>query len=224
MPTTATALEALPDEGLFESLAVAVLRRAVPAYSSLIETGTNAAGRPVRSPVDGIALGFGGSVGSLLTVHHTTCSAAELRRKWLGDSGDLQKAARMLAAERRRTPSATMTLVLTTNKVPSEDLVRDLGFHASSAGVNIDIWDRSRIVDILDNEPYGHWLRAKYLGIAQQILSAELFLDISIKSVAALEATLLDSPAAWVDRKLDTRLKAACSHAGVSLLVMPSGA
>lgn len=224
MSTTAGALETITDEGLFEALAVAVLRRAVPAYSCLIETGTNASGRPVRSPVDGIALGFGGSANGFLTAHHTTCSAAELRRKWLGEDGDLQKAARLLKAERMRTPAATMTLVLTTNKVPNEELVRDVGFHASAAGIVIDIWDRSRISDVLDNEPYGHWLRANYLGIAQQLLSVELLHDISRRSVDALEATLLDLPAAWIDRGLDRRLKATCSRGAVSLLVMPSGA
>jgi hypothetical protein len=224
MTATAVALETITDEGLFESLAVAVLRRADPAYSSLIETGTNASGRTVRSPVDGIALGFGGSASGLLTAHHTTCSAAELRRKWLGEDGDLQKASRLLAEERIRTPTATMTLVLTTNKVPAEDLVRDVGFRASGAGIGIDIWERSRLADVLDNEPYGHWLRAKYLGIAQQLLSVELLHDISRRSVDALEATLLDSPEAWVNRELDGRLEVICSDAAVALLVMPSGA
>jgi hypothetical protein len=224
MQTTAIAIERITDAGRFESLAVAVLRRAEPAYSRLIETGTNASGKPIPAPVDGLAVGLDGAPSRLLGVQHTTCSAAELRRKWLGPGGDIEKAEGRLAAERERTPAATMTLVLTTNRVPDEELLRDVHFRGRSAGIDLDVWDRSRFVDVLDNEPYGQWLRSQYLGISQERLSRELLHQISLKSVAALESVLLDSSQAWIDREIDDRFRQACSSdSGVVFLIMRSG-
>lgn len=50
---TVRALSEITDAGLFEHLATAVLRAAKPElYGHLTQTGINAEGKPVKSPVD----------------------------------------------------------------------------------------------------------------------------------------------------------------------------
>jgi hypothetical protein len=48
---TVQALAAITDEGLFERLAMAVLREANPTYRSLVHPGVNVAGKTVKSPL-----------------------------------------------------------------------------------------------------------------------------------------------------------------------------
>ncbi len=196
---TIRALADITDEGLFERLATDVLRQAEPhLYGNLSTPGINPAGKTKRSPVDGI--GFVTSENSrMVTAHHTTSALRDLRSKWLNDSinrtktrskpttplGDIIKTSLLVKQERERTPDLTVTLALTTNLEPSEDLIRDVQAAANLHRITIDVWSGSRIAHYLDNTPDGQWLRRKYLKITQERISAALLAELSRASLEA---------------------------------------
>jgi hypothetical protein len=93
--TTEQALASIGDEGLFERLATAILRNASPLYESLAHTGVNAAGKTIKSPLDGICFVYGSDPRHLIAVHHTTTARDGLEGKWLHD-----RARRLLEARR----------------------------------------------------------------------------------------------------------------------------
>lgn len=215
---TTRKLAQITDAGLFECLATAVLRQAVPTiYGNLTHPGMNADGKTVKSPVDGIAFVPEADPPHMVTAHHASGTAGDLRKKWLHDPstvkprrgskptappGDVIKTMRIVEEERKRTPDLCVTLALTTNREPSEDLTRDVDAAANVFGINIDIWSCSRIADYLDNEPDGQWLRKHYLGIVQQRLSKQLLRELSLASIKALPVMArLES---LIHRELDT--------------------
>jgi len=224
MNESATSLEGMSDTGQFELLATAVLRRAHPNCTNLIHTGINAEGKPIRSPIDGITLIPGSSPPRFVMIQHTTDARTKLRGKWMGDGEDIAKAATLINQERQRAPEAQLTLILTTNRIPNEDVFRDAHTFANSLDIDLDIWDRSRLSDFLDNTPDGQWLRHIYLGISQERLSFDLLAAISEQSANSFQATLLDTPEAWIDRKLDTAIQSRIEDGNnISFIVMPSG-
>lgn len=172
---------ASPDE--FEVLATAVLRAAVPAYASLLHVGTNASGRAVRSPVDGIDIHVHRGGRHLLLVQHTITARKGLRQKWLDDkSGDVAKAKAIFDKEVARGAIQDATLVLTCTIDPDEALIRDV--HAAVGnGLKIDLWSASRIADFLDRNPEGQWLRKQQFGTESIRLSASQALAISKQSL-----------------------------------------
>lgn len=178
-------LHKLASPGQFEALATAVLRAAVPAYATLIHVGTNAAGRAVRSPVDGIDIRVNAACRHLLLVQHTITARKDLRRKWLDDNnGDVAKATKIFEAEVAGQRINEATLVLTTTTDPDEVLIRDV--HAAVAGrLRVDIWPASRIADFLDRDPEGQWLREQHFGTQATRLSASQARAISNQSVNA---------------------------------------
>ena len=138
---TAKALSEITDAGLFENLAVAVLRSASPElYSSLTQPGVNAEGKPVKSPLDALSFVKGSTPPHMVTAHHTTCAQDDLLKKWTHDpltvkprnagkptapAGDILKTAEIVQSERARTPNVRVTLALTTNEEPPEDVTRE---------------------------------------------------------------------------------------------------
>lgn len=224
MNESATSLEGMSDTGQFELLATAVLRRAHPDCANLIHTGINANGKPIRSPIDGITLIPGSVPPHFVMIQHTTYERPKLRGKWLGVGEDFDKATTLINQERHRAPESRLTLILTTNRVPSEDLVRDVHAQARISNINLDIWDRSRIADFLDHTPEGQWLRQSFLGINQERLSFDLLAEVSTQSARSLQVTLIDNPEAWIDRKLDAVIKSRIEgDNGITFVVMPSG-
>ncbi len=198
---TVRALSEITDTGLFEYLAAAVLRGARPElYSNLTQPGANAEGKSVKSPLDALSFVHESNPPHMVTAHHTT--QGDLRKKWLHNpatvtprkatksaapAGDLLKTAAIVNEERTKTPGLRVTLALTTNGEPAEDLTREAERAAQSYGMVLDIWSRSRIANYLDNDPNGQWLRRKYLGIEQERLSRDLLRDLSRKSLDAHE-------------------------------------
>ncbi|AOE84653.1 hypothetical protein [Pseudomonas sp. TCU-HL1] len=172
---------ASPDE--FEALATAVLRAAVPTYASLLHVGTNAHGRAVRSPVDGIDIRIHRGDRHLLLVQHTITARKGLRQKWLNDqSGDVTKAKAIFEKEVARKAIHNATLVLTCTTDPDEVLIRDV--HAAAGdGLKIDLWSASRIADFLDRAPEGQWLREQQFGTESVRLSASQARAISTQSL-----------------------------------------
>lgn len=213
----------MTNAGTFERLATAILRYSDDRFRSLSHPGVNADGKTVKSPVDGIAFVPGAIPPQMIAVHHTICALNDLEKKWLHDPatvkprgksklptappGDLIKTIAIVNEERRRTPNVQVTLILTTNQEPGEELVRDVHAVGAAAGIAVDIWARSRLADFLDNEPRGQWLRRKFLGIDQVLLSEKLLCEISEKSLELYSPH--DQSEAWVDRALDGAIEEA---------------
>lgn len=172
---------ASPDD--FEALATAVLREAIPAYSSFLHVGTNVSGRAVRSPVDGIGIRVHRNGRHLLLVQHTITARKGLRRKWLdGKDGDVTKARAIFDHEILRDAVRDATLVLTCTTDPDEALIRDV--HAAAGdGLKVDLWPASRIADFLDRNPEGQWLREQQFGTESVRLSASQARAISKRSL-----------------------------------------
>ncbi|MCK9635776.1 MAG: hypothetical protein M0R41_05830 [Methylobacter tundripaludum] len=216
---TTRALEQITDAGAFERLATSVLRKANPLlYANLAHPGMNPDGSTVKSPVDGIAFVFGKSPPHMIAAHHGKGPAAGLRKKWLHDpskvkaqgskptapAGDVLKTMEIVKNERQRNPELSVTLALTTNREPPEDLIRDVNKAAADYGITIDIWSGSRIADYLDNDPEGEWLRKRFFGIAEQRLSKSLLRTLSEESIKAFPLKV--SNESLVDRSLDRAL------------------
>jgi hypothetical protein len=172
---------ASPDE--FELLATAVLREAEPSYAAIIPVGTNASGRTVRSPVDGISFHLYRGKRRLFLVQHTITARHGLRAKWLDQtSGDVIKAKAIFEAERARSDVQSATLVLTTITDPDEKLIRDVQALAGE-GLSVDLWSGSRISDFLDRHPEGQWLRRQQFGTEASRLSLSQARYVSQKSL-----------------------------------------
>lgn len=220
---TAKILSAITDAGLFERLATAILREAEPAYRSLAHPGVNADGKTVKSPVDGVCFVLGAEPPHMIAVHHTSGKRDDLEKKWLNDKepiGDLIKTAKIAAEERTSRPDLRVTLVLTTNKEPREDLIRKVHAVGHDYGLEIDIWSCSSLSNFLDNAPTGQWLRRSFLNIEQELLSAELLHELSKKSLQIHCPP--GNAEAWVSRELDTKLSDSLRR-NVTFLVAESG-
>lgn len=234
---TIARLAAMTDEGAFERLATAILRDAEPCYRFLTHPGVNAEGKTVKSPVDGIAFVPGAEPPHMIVVHHTISARSGLEKKWLHDPttvtprnrtraptappGDVVKTAKIIRAQREETPDLRATLILTTNQEPDEDLVRAVNTAGSTANFAIDIWSRSRLAHFLDNDAKGQWLRGRYLGLAQNLLSEEMLAELSQQSLDAHAPS--DPPSTWVERELDHAIEQAKDD-GVVFIIAASGA
>ncbi|WP_156367075.1 DEAD/DEAH box helicase family protein [Bosea thiooxidans] len=228
-------LDKITDEGLFEKLAMAVLREVNPSYEAIIHTGMNADGKTIKAPVDGILYYTNLSPPRILAVHHTTERADNLPKKWLHDpqtvkprkgrkptapAGDILKTAQIVGDARQSSPGLKATLVLTTNREPDVGLVSDVAAAATDFDMEIDIWSRSRIAHFLDTTPKGHWIRNQYLGVVPEFLSRDLLLDLSRKCLGIHKPR--DSAEAWISRELDERLRE-LGRRQAAFLVAPSG-
>lgn len=207
---------------VFETLATSVLRAARPAYSALIHVGTNADGRTVRSPIDGIDLRIHRGSRRLLLIQHTITAKQELRRKWLApEDGDLAKAKAIAGAERERGAVREATLVLCSSMDPDQELIRDVNA-AAGDDLAVDIWSGSRIADFLDRDPEGQWLREQEFGTNAVRLSASQARDIARHSLAAYLPLVPRNDI--VDRMLDPLLTAFAREArGAGFVIGESG-
>jgi hypothetical protein len=213
---TIRALAEIPEEGLFERLATSVLRQADPSlYAKLSHPGMNPAGKTRRSPVDGIGFVTSENPPRMVIAHHTTAGLEKLKSKWLNDpakvkkrglkptapAGDVIKTNEIVEKERKRTPNLTVTLALTSNRDPSEDLTRDVQAAANLYGITIDVWSGSRIAHYLDNTPDGQWLRRQYLDITQERISTELLAELSRRNLEA--SSPMPSSKSLIEREFD---------------------
>ncbi len=237
---TAEALEAITDRGRFECLVISVLRRDNKDYAHILQTGVNAAGEPVISPVDGFCRVPGSAPAHFLMVQVTSTERESLERKWLYDStvakerrpvstdrdGDLVKTGRLAQKIRRDFPHAQFTVILGTNQRIDADLQVKVYRKAEDFYVDCDIWDQSRLAGFLDNRPEGHWLRKQYLGIEAEMLSDSLLHSLCKRSLVLYEKELfLTNPDNWVSRGIDDRVhQGICSNTHtIEFLVGESG-
>ena len=228
-------LAAITDQGQFEQLATAILREADSQYRLLVHTGVNLDGKTVKSPVDGIMYLAGEYPPHIIVVHHTTCKRDDLEKKWLHDPanvkprkkgkplappGDLVKTIRLFAEHKRVTPNLQLTLILTTNKEPSESLVRKVRTEGASAGFEVNIWANSAIAHYLDYDTKGQWIRSRFLGIKQEHLSDKLLHKLSQHSLE--NSILLNDSELWIERQLDQKLESTANR-DVVFVVAESG-
>lgn len=233
---TIQALAKITDAGLFERLATAVLREANPVlYANVTHTGVNVEGKTVKEPVDNMAFVPAADPPHMVAAQHTTCAREHLRKKWLHDPstvkprkgpkpaagpGDVIKTAEIVEEERVHSPTLRVTLALTTNEEPPEELIREVHSAAERYGIEIDIWSRSRLAHFLDTNPDGQWLRRKFLGMEQERLSKDLLRILSRNSLELQRPP--DNQVAWVERYLDRTIKEAARRA-VTFVIAESG-
>ena len=229
---TIQALASFTDEGRFEELATTILREADPLYKSLVQTGVNVDGKTVKAPLDGICFVHGARL-HLIAVHHTTSAPNALKRKWLYDPasdkskksstppGDFIKTAKIVAEKRKEIPDLRSTLVLTTNREPSEEVISEVETAGHAHDIEIDLWSGSRLAHFLDNYPVGHWIRRQFLKIEQELLSPELLHELSLKSLE-INHPPGDNDKAWIPRALDETL-ASSLHRDVTFVVAGTG-
>lgn len=233
MPTTRQLIEEITDPGHFEGLATACLREMFPICDLVVQTGVNAEGKTIQSPVDGVGITVLGGKRELVAIHHTTSQKKGLRSKWLGglesdsnkpianaEMGDVAKAAEIFASEKEKSSEVSMTLFLTVNKEPSEDLIRDVARTGETLGFDIIVVAASRFAHFLDTGGKGHWLRKQYLGVEQELLSRELLTDLCSKNLTANQPP--SAAETWIPRELDEEI-GRFSRRGLSLLVGESG-
>ena len=228
-------LDAITDQGLFERLATAVLREVNPRYRLLTHSGVNLDGKTVRSPVDGVTFVSGANPPHMIAVHHTTCKRENLKTKWLNDPrkvklrkgrkptappGDIVKTAQLFEEQKREMPDLQVSLILTTNREPSEALVRKVSIAGNAAGLEVIIWSRSALAHFLDYDANGQWIRSSFLGIEQERLSDELLRELSRSSLE--NSGLPDDKELWIDRQLDRALEEAVGQ-DVVFVVAESG-
>ena len=228
-------MAAITDQGQFERLATAILREADSRYRLIVHTGVNLDGKTIRSPVDGITFVTGEKSPHMIAVHHTTCKRKDLEKKWLHDPatvnshkggkptatpGDLVKTAQLFAEQKREIPNLQLTLILTTNKEPSEALVRNVRTAGESAGIEVIIWSSSALAHYLDYHAKGQWIRSRFLGIEQERLSDELLHELSRRSLE--NSILLNDSELWIECQLDHKLEKIANR-DVVFIVAQSG-
>ena len=232
---TQRSLAAITDQGQFERLATAVLREADSRCRLIVHTGVNLDGKTVKSPVDGIMFVAGEYPSHMIVVHHTTCKCKDLEKKWLHDPatvkshnggnptappGDLVKTVQLFAEQKQETPNLQLTLFLTTNKEPSETLVRKVRTAGDSAGFEVIILSNSVLAHYLDSNTKCQWIRSRILGIEQERLSDELLHELSGRSLE--NSNLLNDSELWIECQLDQKLEKAASR-DVVFVVAESG-
>ncbi|BAZ24353.1 hypothetical protein NIES4073_52480 [Kalymmatonema gypsitolerans NIES-4073] len=234
---TAQKLEAITDEGKFEILVTSVLRKYNEHYAAIIHTGINAHGKPIKSPVDGFCLVPGSVPCRFLLVEHTTTRKDGLQDKWLFDhstakstkvyNGDLLKAGHEAQKLREYFPDAQFTIILTTNQhLPKGiELLNKVYKKAKELGLDVDIWEQSRLADFLDSTPEGQWLRKEYLGIEAQMPSETLLRDLCAKSLANYEKEFFTNPDGWVLREIESQIEKGIDNYAytIQLLIGESG-
>ena len=218
---TAEALEAITDRGRFELLVTSVLRKENKDYAYILQTGVNAAGEPVKSPVDGFCQVPGSTPPHFLIIQDTTTERRGLKRKWLydhadapnatsastSDDGDLVKAGRLTQEITKEFPNAKFTVILATNQYLDLVLLKKVHKKAEKLNMICDIWDQSRLADFLDNTPEGHWLRRQYLDIEAEMLSESLLRSLCEQSLAYYEKEFFTNPDSCVSREVDEKIE-----------------
>lgn len=181
MTDTKSALQSIGD-GEFETLATWYLRRTNPDLAGLIATGINDEGKPIACRVDGI-LCVPGSPRRCVVVASTTVERKRLAGKWLGnkeDRGDVEKALEEFQAWKSENKNITFVLFLATNQWLGSDtaLYRRTLQRGHEENVDVVIIEASILVDFLDHDSEGQYLRQEILGIDANKLSLSLLRQI----------------------------------------------
>ncbi len=199
--TTREHLGAITDAGKFESLAMAALRKIDPDCAAVIHHGVNSEGKTVKAPVDAWCLVPQSNPPRFVYIAATAISPAKLQEKWLfahtaqtdskrkssADDGDVLKAA-CTAEQHRRDDNfinAQFRIILTTNQTVRSDLQTTVYSHCKRLALDPLIVEQTQLADFLDYDPNGQYLRKRFLGVEEELLSYELLLDIGKESCRA---------------------------------------
>lgn len=224
---TEKALSNLVDETAFEKLMTELLSIEDLELRALTHTGINEVGQPVRGAHDGFCRVPASTPPRFVGVAHTITQKAELRRKWLQaedvapkgrmrkkEPGDVIKSIKRADELRAKFPGARFRLILTTTRLVDEKLQEDVFVAGDAAGIDIEIWEHSRIVRSLDNTRDGQWLRLKHLHVEAQQLSSNLLHDVCSRTLDGHAAHLLrgTKPSEWTERSANAALARADSR------------
>lgn len=203
---TEVAIESLTDPGLFEALAIDVLRVKYPG-TSFVSTGTNPAGKSIPAPVDAVGVENTLSGSRICLVQCSTEKRKTLAGKWLRGipparpaetattllsaakesprEGDLLKAARDAKTWLAECPNAHIRIALVTNIAPPSGLPPRAHGAARRLGVELEILDNAALAHVLDNTPTGQAIREKHLGRPAELCSWSLAITIARRSLGA---------------------------------------
>jgi hypothetical protein len=199
-------IEQMTDEGAFERLALAVLRRIAPDCGSVFHEGMNADGKTVPAPLDGFGMVPGSDPPHFVMVACTTTARDSLRAKWLfdhmnpavprkkarrsstlaggpADDGDLVKAIRRAGELRAQFPTASFKIYLVSNRLGMGDLVTLTTSVSNGRGIETEIVEASRLGDFLDFDPRGQWLRYHFFGTPVVNVSDDLLRAVGLASL-----------------------------------------
>jgi hypothetical protein len=204
--TTAEALERITDAGLFEILAVRVLRRLHPDCEYLEHLGVNAQGKTITGPIDGFGRVPGSRPSRYVMAAFTVAARDELRRKWYADgspnptpergrkvqTGDLVKACAKSAVLRKSDPESTFAFYLCTNRRLDDEIMREGYAIGRQCSVEVVFVGQSHLRDFLDSAE-GQPLREEFLGIRAVSLSRDLLEQMCRTSLKHYRGRLSDS-------------------------------
>jgi hypothetical protein len=214
MPSTLKLIEEMTDEGKFEQLALAVLRRMKPECEAVIHEGLNADGKTIRSQVDAEGVVPGSNPLRYVMVACTTTKRKSLKGKWLFDSrsteinsaaaakprrtprrppgpkhdGDLIKASHRAEEKRKELPDASFKLYLVSNLPGAGELLSPVTAAATNARIEAEIVEASRLAEFLDTDPRGQFVRFRFFGTPVTHLSPDLFAEIGRTSLSQRES------------------------------------
>lgn len=193
MTNTLQALQSI-DDGDFEELAIFFIRRRYPEFAGLKATGVNEEGRSIACPVDAIAY-IPGSPPSCVALAATTTKYKDLKPKWVGGknkTGDIEKAVnKEFRKWKEDDPTISFTLFLAVNQLlkSNTNLYRESIAFGNQHGVNLIIIEASELIDFLDNDSDGVYIREKILGIKANRLSEKLLKNIAEISLQKHQST-----------------------------------
>jgi hypothetical protein len=213
MPSTLKLIEEMTDEGEFEQLALAALRRMEPECEAVIHEGLNADGKTIRSEVDGEGIVPGSNPPRFIMVACTTTKRKKLRAKWLYDSqrteihiadakprrtrrhppgscrdGDLIKACRRAEVKRKELPDASFKLYLVSNLAGAGELLSRVTAAALNGRIEAEIVEASRLADFLDTDPPGKFVRFRFFGTSITNVSADFLREMGRTSLSQRES------------------------------------
>jgi len=197
-----------------------VLQIAEPVYRCIIQTGTNQFGETITSPVDGI----GRDGNRYVLLESTTTDKKKLQAKWLAPKtksgeGDLLKAGREAETIRNDNSAALVTVVMATNEPVDTELFLKVHQQGDALGLSVDIWDQSRIANVLDTNPAGQALRYEYLGVRATLVSHELLALLAGRSAEKYAGNLLTGRDA-MPRALAGEIRATLGRSDASLRLL----
>jgi hypothetical protein len=188
MADTLRALQDI-DDGDFEELAVFFLRHRYPEFTGLKATGVNEKGRSIGCPVDAITY-VPGNPPRCVALAATVTELRDLKQKWLGGKnkiGDIEKAAvEEFQKWRQDDPKVCCILFLAVNQFlkNNTDLYREaINLGKKTYGIEVEIIEASELINFLDNDPNGEYIREKILGIKAKRLSSALLRNIAKSSL-----------------------------------------
>ncbi|MGB9067351.1 MAG: ATP-binding protein [Candidatus Acidiferrales bacterium] len=251
MSETAEKIDRISDAGIFETLAIQVLRELDKDCEAILHLGLNPVGKPVPGPTDGFGRVAGSIPSKYAIAAFTTIRSDKLEQKWLGisrvarnskskarkkrkvkakggssESGDLIKAFNDIRSIRAVEPDAHFVVYLCTNRILDSKLMKKVwAFAAGRKQVEVRFLDQSRLRDFLDSTPEGQWLRREHLGVGVEQVSASLLRTASRASFQEYSASILAPTSQTIVTEQARRALKALENRSLSLqlLVGPSG-